>query len=681
MQVDNASKGKPKFNGRKQIKKGISIIISILMLLSIFTTVPFTVGAVTSGDYEYKLLGDNTICITRYSGSEADVIVPAQIDGYNVSTIGGGSFIPSNISKVFESITIPNGVIRIDESAFIHSTVSKIYISESITDIQPGAFRACSVAEIVVDSNNLTYTTENGVLFNKDKTVLVAYCNGNTATSYTVPNGVETIECYALGLSLNLEKIVIPNTVTNIEELAFWNCSNLKEIEMSKGVTHIGANAFDIISLAENGAFDEIDGGYYIGDCLVRVNSEFSGDFVIKDGTRLLADNALRDHASLESISVPESVEIIGDCAFLQYYQEGGYEDEFKSNLKSINVSQDNKKFCSVDGVMFNKDKTELLYYPCGKDDTTYTVPNSVKKLAKVSFASCQLENLYLPDTLEIIGESAFQECKIKIVEIPESVKYIGECAFIRSGIESIELPASITTIEEGTFENCYKLISVTFKGDVTNIGDYAFNRCNKLADIYIPDTVKSIGKGAFQLTDIEEIKLPDNLVYIGEYAFNNCTNLQEVTIPNNKLEIKNRAFYNCPALLDITIPENVIEIGEASFGYNGEKFDDNDTEAYEEKFEGVKIQGYTGTVAETYALANEFEFISLGEKSVLLGDVNGDGKITITDATTVQKHLAKLTELTNEQLVKADTNSDGKITITDATRIQKYLAKLIPSL
>lgn len=681
MQVNNASKGKPKFSGRKQIKKGMSIIISILMVLSIFTAVPFTAGAVTSGDYEYKLLEDNTICITRYNGSESDVIVPTEIDGYNVSTIGGGSFIPSNISKVFESIIIPNGVTRIDESAFIHSTVSKIYISESITDIQPGAFRACSVAEIEVDSNNPNYTTENGVLFNKNKTVLVAYCNGNTATSYTVPNGVETIEYYAFGLSFNLEKIVISDTVTNIEEMAFWNCSSLKEIVMSDSVKHIGVNAFDTVSLAENGAFDEIDGGYYLGDCLIGDNPAFSGDFIIKDGTRLVASNALRDHSALESITVPASVEFIGDYAFLQFYYDGGEEDEFKSNLKSINVAQDNKNFCSVDGVMFNKDKTELLYYPCGKSDTTYTVPNSVKKLAKVSFTTCRLEKLYLPDTLETIDESAFQECKMTTVEIPESVKHIGKYAFIRSGIESIELPASITVIEEATFENCYKLNSVTFKGDVTNIGDYAFNRCTKLSSVDIPDTVTSIGAGAFQLTDIQEVKLPDSLVYIGEYAFNNCANLQEVIIPNNKLEIKNRAFYNCPNLLDITIPENVIEIGEAGFGYSGEKFDDNDTEAYEEKIEGVKIQGYTGTVAETYALTNEFEFISLGDKSVLLGDVNGDGKITITDATTVQKHLAKLTELTDEQLTNADTNNDGKITITDATRIQKYLAKLIPSL
>lgn len=649
------------------MKKSISIILSILMLLSIFTTVPFTAGAVTSGDYEYKLLEDNTIAITRYNGSETDVIVPTEIDGYKVSTVGGGAY----INNVFESITIPDGITRINEYSFFFSTITKISISESVTDIQPGAFRGCGVKEIEASTNNPNYTTENGVLFNNDKTVLVAYNKESAATSYTVPNGVETIEYYAFGLSFNLEKVVIPNTVTDIEELAFYNCSNLKEIEMSESVTHIGAHVFD------NTALTEIDGGYYIGDCLVGVNNEFTGDFIIKDGTRLVADGAIRGKENLNTIAVPESVEIIGEYAFLNFYNDALNADGFEN----ITVAENNKNFCSEGGVMFNKDKTELLYYPSGKDDSTYTVPNSVKKLARASFTTCRLEKLYLPDTLETIDESAFQECKMTTVEIPESVKYIGKYAFIRSGIETIELPESITLIETATFENCYKLNSVTFKGDVTNIGDYAFNRCTKLSSVDIPDTVTNIGVGAFQSTDIEEIELPNSLEYIGEYAFNNCANLQEVTIPNNKLEIKNRAFYNCPNLLDITIPENVTEIGEASFGYSSEKFNDNDTEAYEEKIEGVKIQGYTGTVAETYALTNEFKFISLGDKSVLLGDVNGDGKITIADATAIQKHLAKLTELSVEQLINADTNSDGKITITDATRIQKYLAKLISSL
>lgn len=660
------------------MKKGISIIISILMVLSIFTTASFTVGALTSGDYEYNLLEDNTAKITRYKGNETDVIIPTQIDGYTVSTIGGGSFIPSSIGKGFESITIPNGITRIDESAFIHSTISKIYISESVTDIQPGAFRGCGFEKIEVNNNNPNYSAENGVLFNKNKTVLIAYNSASTSTSYKIPNGVEAIEYHSFGFCFNLEKIVIPDTVTNIEKMAFFNCSNLKDIVMSNSVTHIGAKAFNTISLAENGALSEIDGGYYIGDCLI--GAKFSGDFVIQEGTRLVADEALKEHDSIESITVPASVEFIGDYAFLQFNYGG--DDEFQSKLKNINVAQDNKKFCSIDGVMFNKDKTELLYYPCNKSETAYTVPNSVKKLAKVSFASCQLKDLYLPDTLEFIDESAFQECALKYISIPESVKYIGKYAFYRSyGLETIEIPKKITSIEEAAFEFCFNLKNVTFKGDITDIDDYAFNRCYELSNIDIPDSVTNIGKGAFQLTAIQEIKLPDSLVYIGEYAFNNCANLQGIILPNNEIKIKNRAFYNCSNLLNITIPENVVEIGEACFGYNGEKYYDSDVDCYEEKIEGVIIKGYSGTVAETYALTNEFEFISLGGKSVLLGDVNGDGAISIADATEIQQYLASAVDFDDEQLVVADTNGDGSISIADVTEIQQYLAELIPSL
>lgn len=657
--------------GGKQMKKLTSIILSVIMIFSIFTIVPITAKAITSGDYDYNILDDGTAIITHYNGSDTEVTIPSTIDGYTVTVIGSGSFILTNL----ESVVISDGIKTINGQAFAHSTVHKISIPASVVDIQPGAFKMCGVEEIFVDSANLYYTSENGVLFNKDKTALLAYPINNTQISYTIPNSVKTIEYAAFMFGSNLSNVIIPNTVTSINEEAFFYCSNLKDVEIPNSVTEIDRNAFDF------SICNEENGGYYIGDCLIGADYDFGGSFSIKEGTRLVADEALRGIYSIESITVPSSVEVVGDCAFLQFNFEGGDEDEFKSKLKSINVAQSNKDFCSVDGVMFNKDKTELLYYPCGKATTTYTVPSTVRKLGKVSFSSNQLESLKLPDNLKYIGDSAFEYSGLKNITIPENVEYLGKCAFERSCLETIEIPSSITSIEEGCFENCRTLKSVSIKGNIKSLNDYVFNWCESLSEIDIPDSVTNIGKGAFQLTGIQKIKLPNNLENIGEYAFNNCKILKELIIPNNEVTIRKRAFYNCPKLTNVLIPNMVKKIEKSSFGYEGDIFNDYDEYCSENIINNFKIQGYSDTTAEKYAKENGIDFISLGNSPMRSGDVNGDGKIDITDATEIQKYLVNLVNFDNTQKSVADTNGDGKVSIADATLIQKYIAHIVTSL
>lgn len=630
------------------MKKLTSIILTALILISVFAIGTFSVGAITSGDYHYVILDDGTARIIHYNGSDTKVTIPNEIDGHTVTELARGSF--SMSSKNFDNISIP----------------------ASVVDIQPGAFKLCGVEEIFVDSANLYYTSENGVLFNKDKTALLAYPINNTQISYTIPNSVKTIEYAAFMFGSNLSNVIIPNTVTSINEEAFSYCSNLKDIEIPNSVTQIGINAFDFSMCNKE------SGGYYIGNCLIGADNDFCGNFSIKEGTRLVADEALKEKYSIESITVPSSVEVVGDYAFLQFSFEGGYEDEFKSILKNINIAEDNKNFCSIDGVMFNKDKTELLYYPCGKENITYTVPNTVKKLGKVSFSSCQLESLKLPDNLKSIGESAFQYSSLKNITIPQNVEYLGKYAFDRSALEIIDIPSSITVIEEGCFELCGKLKSVSFKGNIKCIKDYAFDRCESLTEIDIPDSVTNIGTGAFQLTGIQKIELPNKLENIGEYAFNNCENLQELIIPNNEITISSRAFYNCPKLTNILIPNKVKEIGLSAFGYEGDIFDNYDEYGSENVINNFKIQGYSETTAETYASENSIEFISLGNIPILLGDVNADSKINITDATEIQKYLVQLVNFDDTQKSVADTNGDGKVNITDVTQIQKYIAQLV---
>lgn len=641
----------------RKTKKFAAIVLSALILSSTFSALPVSAATVgndtavvsvnstlTSGNYQYKVLDDNTICISRYIGEEENVTIPAKINGLTVTTIGKG--------------------------AFVLTGMGCLNIPASITDIKPNAFKFSGFNKIEVDKNNLNYTSINGVLFSKDKTVLLAYPKENSATSYIIPDGVKIIESTAFMGTSNLNSIVIPNGVTTIKENAFYLCSNLKNVSIPTSVKSIGEYAFDFSACTKENY------GYYIGNCLIGADNEINGNFTIKDGTRLVADSALREIDNLGNISIPASVEIIGDCAFLNFSSE---------SLKNITVANENKYFSSENGVLFNKNKTELLCYPCGKNETTYTVPNTVTKLAKVSFSGCKLNKLNLPNNLKYIDESAFTETSLKTLSIPESVEYIGKYTFLMSGIETVNIPKRIATIEEGTFSCCINLKSVTIDNNIKHIGDYAFSACYNLSDINISNNVTSIGKGAFQSTIIQKIELPASLESIGGYAFNNCQKLQEVTIPNKEVNINNRAFYNCPELNTVTIPAKVKEIGKNAFGYQGNIFDEEDYEYGEENsIQDFKITGYSNTAAETYAKENGFEFISLGEQ-ILTGDANQDGTVNIKDVTYLQMHIAgnkntdgsPLIDETNKQLFDSiDMNNDGKLTVNDVTALQTYLAQ-----
>ena len=327
------------------------------------------------------------------------------------------------------------------------------------------------------------------------------------------------------------------------------------------------------------------------------------------------------------------------------------------------------------------------------------------------------------------IGYVAFENCtSLTSITIPNSVTSIGELAFYDcTSLTSITIPNSVTSIGYFAFCDCTSLASITIPNSVTSIGEYAFNCCTNLTSITIPDSVTNIGGGAFEntawydnqpdgvvyagkvlyeykgempqnttitvkdgtkgigdyafsgCTNLTSITIPDSVTSIGDWTFENCTSLASITIPNSVTSIGFQAFSDCTSLTSITIPASVKYIDNYAFGYY---YDD---EYNEVKIDGFKITGYSGSAAETYANDNGFEFISLGEAPTkepeVLGDVNGDGVISIADATTLQKHLANIVDFDDEQLAVADTNGDGSVSIADATQIQKYLAQLIPSL
>ena len=324
-------------------------------------TIPNSVTSIGSGAF--------SVC-----ESLASVTIPD-----SVTSIGSGAF---EYCTSLTSITIPNSVTSIGYMAFDNCTSLKsVTIPGSVRSIAGNAFCQCSsLLSIEVSDNNKNYSSFDGVLFNKDKTELITYPAGKPNDTYEIPNSVTSIGEWAFSECESLTSVTIPDSVTSIGSSAFYNTAY-----------------YSYVSNWDNGVL-------YISNCLIDTNCNFDSttDYIIKDGTRIIADSAFSVCESLASVTIPNSVTSIGKEAFYNC-----------ASLTSIEISDDNKNYSSVDGVLFNKDKSELITYPAGKADSEYAIPNSVTSIGEWAFKYCEsLTDITIPNSVTNIGDFAFDYCR-----------------------------------------------------------------------------------------------------------------------------------------------------------------------------------------------------------------------------------------------------------------------------
>ena len=498
------------------------------------------------------------------------------------------------IKKEGTSYKIPNSVTSIGDSAFRRcKNLTSITIPEGITSIGYDAFYMCSsLTSINVSENNKNYCSVDGVLFNKDKTELIQYPIKKEGTSYKIPNSVTSIGDSVFRCCENLTSITIPNSVTSIGQEAFWGCSSLISITIPNSVTSIGDSAFfcceNLTSITIPEGVTSI-GRYAFDECSSLTS------ITIPNSVTSIGDGAFRRCKNLTSITIPNSVTSIGDSAFWGCSSltnitipEGITsigDDAFYmcSSLTSINVSENNKNYCSVDGVLFNKDKTELIQYPIKKEGTSYKIPNSVTSIGDRIFRWCEnLTSITIPNSVTSIGQEAFLGCSsLTSITIPNSVTSIEKWVFAEcSSLTSITIPEGVTSIGSYAFYDCSSLTSITIPEGVTSIGNWALSGCSSLTSINVSDNNKNYSSidGVLFNKDKTEIimypyrkestsyDIPNSVTSIGRYAFEYCNILTNITIPNSVTSIESDAIYDCSNLTRLAIPSSVTSIGNQAF-------------------------------------------------------------------------------------------------------------------
>lgn len=687
------------------MKKVLSILLSICMLITVVSVFPVTVSAAatiesetqlgeskttdddghwyiegTDGDWEYTVSDDGSVQINGYKGTKKEITLPQTVNGRAVDTLGRR---------------------RASYCGFKANSVEVLNIPANVTKINCYRFETKNLKSIVVDSENPKLSSVDGVLFSKGKWVLYMYPPAKTGTDYKIPSTVKRIGDYAFD-DAPLQSVTIPGTVAEIGE---WALSGLQisSLTIPSSVEKIGNNAF--------------------------VSNKSLTSVVLSDGIKSIEGVDIFSGCDLlKTIKIPASVETIAEGAFSNI-----------DNLKEFIVDSANKNYLSYGGNLYTKDKTVLLARPLGKTNTSFTVPSFVKRIGYMAFmcSSSYLSEVIISEGVEEIGQSAFQGCtSMKTCKLPSTLKKFEEKAFTACyELRQINVPDGITALPDSLFSYCNMLESVTLSKNLTSIGADVFKSCDSLKNIELPNGLQSIGEKAFYYGGITKIKIPDTVTIIGEhafygcteltsvtlsnsmekieyylfaesgiseitipdsvtcidtYAFLNCSKLSKVTLSKNLKSIYSGAFSNCTSLKSITLPDGIEYIGWGAFNNCGLKsvkiplsvitmFDDAfGFIDYATKLDDFTYYGYSGTVADKVAKTNGFKFVSMGE--FLLGDNDLNNQIDIKDVTTLQRILTDVFTLDNlrRNTLKrnlADVNGDGYINIKDATEIQKYIA------
>ena len=584
------------------MKKIISSVLALAMVLCIFPFAGFslTAFAASESDLTFELTYDGYSYEVRDCNENAsgELVIPSEYNGKPVTRIGDEAF---KDCKAITSVTIPDSLIIIGNRAFENCTgLISITIPNSVTDIYTDVFKNCiGLKEISVSPDNSDYSSQNGILFNKDKTMLKTYPCGKSETSYTVPSTVVTIGEGAFRYCYNITSVTIPDSVTNIYSGAFENCTGLTSVTIPNSVTYISDDAFKGCTGITSITLP--DSVTYIGDSAFQ---DCTGllSIIISGNVTHIWNDTFKNCTALTSVTIPESVTDIEDDTFK------GCNSELIITGYKYSAAYD---YAYINGIDFiSVGDGEQITYNLNFEGDSYTLARCT-----IFFqGAVNVPSEYNGKPVTRVDDDAFEDCTgITSVTIPDSVTEIGSYAFKGcSGLTEVEISTGITAIWHGAFQGCASLTTVIIPDGVTEIHSDAFEYCENLESLTIPGSVTEIDSSAFNYCNPDLVIVTPAYSVAHDYARDNSIKFKlvgktdplryekrwdwgiddwvygvkacspvysgEIIIPREYkgypvIEILSGVFEGCTGITSITIPESVTMVyGDAFKGCTGIK-------------------------------------------------------------------------------------------------------------